>query len=219
MPDDDFFIRRFARARDAGDADAAREIWEDACLRKFDLVKGLARGHRFPGGQHLAAADAEDAVTEAMERILKMGANFRGSTGAEFRAAIKRAVWFACMDTGRDLLAHEKHIGGSLDERYDDSADAGPYDAAVERYLRERADAAADSESAKKEARSAVELVRWAIAQLSNDGYRAVLELTYIDRRSGEEIAARLGIDPNNVYKRRERGLKKLEEILRDHRS
>ena len=90
MPDDDFFIRRFARARDTGDAEAARQIWEDACVRKFDLVQGLARGHKFPGGQRLAAADAEDAVSEAMQRILKMGENFRGTTGAEFRAAIKR---------------------------------------------------------------------------------------------------------------------------------
>ena len=220
MPDDDFFIRRFARARATGnDDDAARQIWEDACLRKFDLVKGLARGHKFPGGQRLSDADAQDAVTEAMQRILKMGENFRGSTGAEFRAAIKRAVWFACMDTGRDVLAHEKHIGGSLDQRYDDSTEAGPHDAAVERYLRERADAAADARSADTEAQRAVELVHWAIAQITNEGYRTVLELTYIEGLSGEEIAARLGIDPNNVYKRRERGLKKLEEILRDHRS
>jgi len=219
MADDDFFIRRFARARDTGDDEAARQIWEDACLRKFDLVKGLARGHRFPGGQWLPVPDAEDAVTEAMERILKMGENFRGTTGAEFRAAIKRAVWFACMDTGRDVLAHEKHIGGSLDERYDDSAEAGPHDAAVERYLRERADVAADARSDDMQSQRAEELVRWAIAQITNEGYRAVLELTYIDRLSGDEIAARLGVDPNNVYKRRERGLKKLEEILRDHRS
>ena len=219
MPDDDFFIRRFARARDSGDDEAARQIWEDACVRKFDLVQGLARGHKFPGGQRLAAADAEDAVSEAMQRILKMGEKFRGTTGAEFRAAIKRAVWYSCMDTGRDVLAHEKHIGGSLDERYDDSAEAGPYDSAVERYLRERADLAADARSGEAESQRSIELVHWAIAQVTNESYRTVLELTLIDGLSGEEIASRLGIDLNNVYKRRERGLKKLEQILRDHRS
>ena len=51
--------------------------------------------------------------------------------------------------------------------------------------------------------------------------YRAdgeMLELTFIHKLSGEQIAEQLGITPDNVYKRRERALKKLEEILRDHR-
>ena len=37
-------------------------------------------------------------------------------------------------------------------------------------------------------------------------------------RLSGDEIAERLDITPDNVYQRRARGLKKLGEILRDYR-
>lgn len=218
MPDDDFFIRRFARARDNGDAEGARRIWEDACVRKFDLVAGLIRGHRFPGGGYLAPADREDAQTECMLRIIQMGENFRGTTGAEFRAAIRRACWFGCMDVGRDVLAYEQKIGGSLDARYEDS-DAGKFDDVVERYMRDRADLAADAEQAQEQMQRDRELLHWAIGQVENENLRAVLELTFIEKLSGDAIAEQLGITPDNVYKRRERGLKKLEEILRDHRA
>lgn len=217
MSDDDFFIRRFARERDAGNADAARQIWEDACLRKWDLVKILIRGHKFPGGSHLTPEDREDAQNVAMMRILQMGENFRGHTGPEFRAAIKRAVWFACMDVGREVLAYEENIGGSLDDRFEDS-DAGRFDAAVEAWLRERREDTVDAIHAEIDAERARELVHWGSAQIKNESYRVVLELTFIEGLSGDEIADRLDITPDNVYQRRARGLKKLGEILRDHR-
>lgn len=218
MPDDDFFIRRFARLRDRGDMDAALEVWEQACVRKFDLIAGLIRRFRFPGGQILAPDDRDEAQGECMMRVLQMGQNFRGRTGAEFRAGIKRAVWFACMDVGRDVMAHEKLSGGSLDKGYEDSHDGGPFDAAVERYLSERAAQAADADAAEDELEREYEIFDWAIDQVDNENHRVVLELTFRDRLTGEAIAERLGITLNNVYKRRERGIKKVEAILRDHR-
>ncbi len=217
MPDDDFFIRRFARERDRGEMDKALEIWREASVRKFDLVAGLIRGFRFPGGQPLQPADREDAQTECMTRVLDMGENFRGNTGAEFRAAIKRAVWFGCMDVGREVLAYEKHIGGSLDERYEES-DGGMFDAAVERYLGDREELAADVAENAEEMEQMLELFDWAIDQVGNENYRVVLQLTFRDKLTGEQIADQLGITVQNVYKRRERGLTKVEEILRAHR-
>jgi DNA-directed RNA polymerase specialized sigma24 family protein len=53
---------------------------------------------------------------------------------------------------------------------------------------------------------------------VENDNYRAVLEPTYLEGLPGDEIAERLDISPDNVYARRSRGVKQLEEILRDHR-
>jgi DNA-directed RNA polymerase specialized sigma24 family protein len=67
-------------------------------------------------------------------------------------------------------------------------------------------------------AQEATALVRWGIAQVANDGYRAVLELTFIEKLDGGEIAERLGITTDNVYQRRRRGLKELERILRARR-
>ena len=217
MPDDDFFIRRFARERDRGNMPGALEIWEEACVRKFDFVAGLIRGFTFPGGQHLQPADREDAQTECMTRILDMGHNFRGHSGPEFRAAIKQAVWYGCMDVGRGVLAYEEHIGGSLDERYEDG-EGGVHDAVVERYLSEREQLAADIADDAEELAQYVELFDWAIDQVENDNYRVVLELSFREKLSGEEIADRLGISIDNVYQRRSRGLQKVKEILRDHR-
>jgi RNA polymerase sigma factor (sigma-70 family) len=217
MPGDDFFIRRFARDRDAGRADAARQTWEDACVRKWDLVNGLVRGHTFPGGGHLSPEDQHDAANEAMLRILKMGERFRGSTAPEFRAAIKRAVWYTCMDVGREALAWEQHSAGSLDDLYEGS-DVGRFESAIAALSRNRGEQAIEAEERELEDLQAMALVRWGISQIANENYRVVLEMTFIQRLDGDEIAARLGITTDNVYQRRSRGLKKLEEMLRDHR-
>jgi RNA polymerase sigma factor (sigma-70 family) len=220
MPDalDDFFIRRFARERDRGNMPAALEIWTELCVRSYDRVRGRVKTFQFPGGSRLPRADHDEATQDAFERVLAMGTNFRGHTGAEFRAALKRACWYACMDYGRELMAEDQHIGGSLDERYADTAEAGRFDSVVEAYLRERADLEALDEAAEESRAAAESLVHWAIGQIDNDNYRIVLELTFIERLSGEEIAERLDITLDNVYQRRKRALAKLEKILRDHR-
>ena len=61
--------------------------------------------------------------------------------------------------------------------------------------------------------------MHWAIGRVGNDNYRAVLELTYIEKLDGAAIAERLAISPENVYQRRRRGVKELEKILRAPRS
>jgi RNA polymerase sigma factor (sigma-70 family) len=136
----------------------------------------------------------------------------------QFRAALRQCVHNSCLDFGRKQLRHDRKRAGSLDERYDDSS-AGPYDEAIARHSLERE--AIEAEARADEARTAYqeELVAWAIARIPNDNYRAVLELTYLERLSGEQIAERLGITNDNVYARRSRGQKQLEGILRDHQA
>lgn len=162
--------------------------------------------------------DRPDAAQEAFIRVVAMGANFRESALGQFRAALSTTVHNSCMDFGRKELRHDKHAGGSLDERYEGEDEAGPYDSAIARHSREREALQVEEEADEDRRRDSEELVGWGIAQVDNDNYRAVLEMTYLERFSGDEIAARLDITPDNVYARRSRGVKRLEEILREHR-
>lgn len=173
---------------------------------------------RFPGGERLPVDRLDDAASEAYIRVDSMGPNFRGSAIGQFRAALRQTVHNACMDYGRRELRHDKHVAGSLDERYEDGEEAGLYDAAMARYWREREALEAEADAEEEFARESYDVLAWGIGQIENENYRAVLEPTYLEGLSGEEIAVRLDITRDNVYARRSRGGKLLEEILRDQR-
>ncbi len=216
---DHLLLRRYVVARDRGrDAEAA-QTWERLTENNFDRIKILCRGFRFPGGTGLPPDEAGSAASEAYLRVIAMGANFRERELGQFRAAVVRVVHNTCMDFGRKELRHRKHAAGSLDSTWEPGGEGGPYDAALAAYdaeLRARADDALREEQSRQEAES---LVRWAIGRVGNDNYRAVLELTYVDKLDGAAIAARLAISPDNVYQRRRRGVTELERILRAPRS
>ncbi|MGI8674243.1 MAG: RNA polymerase sigma factor [Thermoleophilaceae bacterium] len=188
-------------------------------VRNFDRVKQLVTVFRFPGGARLPTDDLLDATNEAFIRANAMGPGFRGAAIGQFRAALSRCVHHSCMDYGRRELRHDRHTAGSLDERYEGAEEAGPYDAVIGRHSLEREALAAESEADEDFRRESHDLVAWGIAQMENDNYRAVLEPTYLEGLSGDAIAERLDISPDNVYARRSRGVKQLEGILRDHRS
>jgi len=215
---DHLLLRRYAAARDHGrDAEAAL-IWERLAENSFDRIKILCRGFRFPSGPGLPRDDADSAASEAYLRVVAMGAGFRERELGQFRAAVVRVVHFTCLDFGRKELRHERHAAGSLDSSWDDGGDGSPYDAALAAYddeLRARSEDAELEEESRQEAET---LVHWAIGRVKNDNYREVLELTYIEKLDGEQIAARLGISTDNVYQRRRRGVKELEKILRASR-
>jgi RNA polymerase sigma factor (sigma-70 family) len=216
---DHLLLRRYVVARDRGrDAEAAR-IWERLTENNFDRITLLCKGFRFPGGTGLPPDEAGSAASEAYLRVVAMGAAFREREVGQFRAAVVRTVHNTCMDFGRKELRHQRHAAGSLDSTWEPEGDAGPYDAALAAYDAERrmaADEALREEARRQEAEG---LVRWAIARVRNDGYRAVLELTYVEKLDGAAIAERLEISPDNVYQRRRRGVKELEKILRAPRS
>src|SRR4051794_39163172 len=178
---DDFFIRRFAHDRDRGDMAAAMRTWEDLIERSFDRIRGHVILFRFPGGETINARDHEDATSVAYSRAYRMGENFRGRSAAEFRAALKTTVWNACMDWGRNNMAYEMGIGGSLDERLE-GGDASPYDDALARYFNEANAAERDSQEFEERMAADAEFFRWGIGQIENEKHRVVLELTFNQR-------------------------------------
>jgi RNA polymerase sigma factor (sigma-70 family) len=215
---DEPLLRRYADALDRGDRELAARLWEELAVRNFDRVKQIVKAFRFtPGGRGLPQDEWGSAASEAYLRVLAMGAGFRDPELGQFRAALVKCVEHACRDFGRRELRHARRAAGSVDERFEPGGEAGPFDAALARYDAERR--ALQDEALEREAgrRRAERLVAWAIARVENDSHRQVLELTYDDRLSGDEIMARLGITADNLYARRSRGIKELTRILREH--
>jgi RNA polymerase sigma factor (sigma-70 family) len=216
---DELLLRRYADAHERGEREAAAAIWERLAVNNFDRVRQIVKAFRFtPGGRGLPEHEWGSAATDAYLRVVAMGAGFRSREVGQFRAALVSCVQNACRDYGRRELRHEQRAAGSIDERFE-GGEAGPYDAALARHhaeQRERMLAALEAESSRREAE---DLGAWAIGQVRNPGYREVLELTWQQKLSGEEVAARLGITAENVYARRSRGNKELERILRDLRA
>ena len=188
-------------------------------MRNFDRVQQSVKVFTFPGGARIHADRVADATQESFVRVMAMGKTFRESTLGQFRVALVQCVRHACLDYGRKELRHDRRAAGSLDQRYEDDDEAGPFDAALARFAREHAELEADAVEDEAARAEAHDLVRWAIAQIENANHREVLELTLIEGLAGDEIVDRLGISPDNVYQRRHRGLKRLEEVLRDHGS
>jgi RNA polymerase sigma factor (sigma-70 family) len=214
---DHLLLRRYAAARDRGAADEAGELWERLAVNNFDRVKQIVKAFRFsPGGRGIADHEHGSAASEAYLRVIAMGANFRKREAGQFYAALVTCVQNTCRDYGRAQLRHDKQAAGSIDARFAPDGDAGPFDKALAAYdaqLRAEASDAVDAEHGRTHAE---QLVAWGIGQIANANYSEVLEMTYLDKLSADEIAAQLGISIENVYARRSRGVKELEKILRD---
>jgi RNA polymerase sigma factor (sigma-70 family) len=216
---DHLLLRRYAVARERGDDQEAARLWERLAVNNFDRIAMLCKAFRFTGGTGLPPDEVGSAATEAYLRVVAMGAGFREREVGQFRAAVYRTVHNACLDYGRRELRHQRRKAGSLDATYEPGGEAGPFDAALAAYDADRrahADEMLEDEARRQEAEG---LARWGIAQVRNDNYREVLELTHLEKLDAAAIAARLGISLDNVYQRRRRGLTELERILRAPRS
>ena len=221
MPDepDHLLLRRYHAARQEGRDDEAARVWERLAENNFDRIKQICSAFRYTGGTGLPATETGSASTEDYLRVVAMGRSFREREVGQFRAAVYRTVHNACLDYGRKELRHQRRAGGSLDERYEPDGDAGPYDAALARYEAEHRTDVREALEDEARRRRAEGLARWGIAQVRNDNYRTVLELTHLEKLDAAAIADRLGISLDNVYQRRRRGLTELEKILRAPRS
>jgi RNA polymerase sigma factor (sigma-70 family) len=207
---DDELVRLFAHARDKGDRDRAVEIWEEIVTRHFDRVIAMVSAWRYPGsGDRVQDKDRDEAVSLALWKVgKKLVDTFRGTTLPELRAAMKRAVDFACRDTLRRVAAYEKHQAGSLNESAGEDSNAS-------RYEDELADDGGfEAFDREQEQRSAAERVAAALKKLP-DNMCQVLELT-LDGLDVPQIAAKLNTSKDNVYQLRSRGMKKLKEVLGD---
>jgi RNA polymerase sigma factor (sigma-70 family) len=213
-------VRLYADARDRGEAERMAVVWKALCVKTIDRVRGLVQGFHFPNTNEGFPPDrVDDAVQEAFLLVQGKVGKLRGSTEGEYYAALAQWVWNACMDYGRRELRHDVGIGGSLDEPgFEGETDRSRFDAELDAEAAHREDERLDTEETEAGLAHGMELVAWAIPQIENENYRVVLEMTFFERLSGEDIAQRLGITPDNVYQRRSRGLRKLQEILRDRR-
>ena len=211
----DELLRLVVICRDSTDRSQrkrARKAWEMLIATDIDRVHGIVATFRFPDqpGVVVHPNSVDDAVQFAFERLAKMFGTFEGTEFHSYRAAMRTAVNFSCMDHCRKEMAREKGIGGSLDEQLveGDGDGRGRYEADIAKRERERIDLQAEMERAD-------ELQERALAKIEAlDGdRRVVLEMTR-DGCSTEDIMARLGTSRDNVYKLRERGLKDLRRLL-----
>lgn len=216
---DHLLLRRYHVAREQGHDEEAARIWQRLAENSFDRITQICKTFRFTGGTGLPPEETGSAATEAYLRVVAMGRGFREREVGQFRAAVYRTVHNACFDYGRKELRHQRRAAGSLDARYEPDGEAGPYDAALARYEADRRTAFQEALADEARRQQAEDLARWGIAQVRNDNYRAVLELTHLEQLDAATIAERLGISIDNVYQRRRRGLTELEKILRAPRS
>jgi RNA polymerase sigma factor (sigma-70 family) len=216
---DRLLLRRYHAAREQGHDEEAARIWQRLAENSFDRIKQICNAFRYTSGAGLPPSETGSAATEAYLRVVAMGRSFREREIGQFRAAVYTTVHNACLDYGRKELRHQRRAGGSLDERYEPDGEAGPYDAALARYEADRRTASDEALEDEARRQRAEGLARWGIAQVRNENYRAVLELTHLEQLDAATIAERLGISIDNVYQRRRRGLTELEKILRAPRS
>ena len=212
-------LSRFVAAHERGDTAEAAQRWEQLAVNNFDRVKQIVKAFQFSPGRRLPADEVGSAASEAYLRVISMGANFRKRETGSYYAALYTCVENACRDYGRKELRHQKRSAGSLDRRFAPGGESGPFDKVLAAYDGDRRRQAEDALEAERDRQEAAGLVAWALGQISNDNYREVLEMTYLQQLSAETIAERLDITMANLYQRRHRGLKELEKILRAARA
>jgi RNA polymerase sigma factor (sigma-70 family) len=194
----------------------ARKAWQTLIASDFDRVRNIVVTFRFPEEPTVTVHrdNVDDAVQYAFERLMKMLGTFEGTALHSFRAAMRRCVNYACMDHCRAEMARDKRAAGSLDEEvYDaEGGSRGRFEATVVKRERKRIQ---EEEADEDELARLLEVngrIEEAIAQLEGD-QRAVIEMTRAGNTT-EEIMSHLGTSRANVYKVRERGLKRVREIL-----
>ena len=212
-------LSRFVAAHERGDTAEAAELWERLAVNNFDRVKQIVKAFQFSPGSRLPAEEHGSAATEAYLRVIAMGARFRKREPGSYYAALYTCVQNACMDYGRKELRHAKRSAGSIDQRFEPGGESGPFDRVLAAYDADRRGRTEDALEAERDRQEAATLVAWALGQISNDNYREVLEMTYLQQLPADAIAERLDITMDNLYQRRSRGLKELEKILRAARS
>jgi RNA polymerase sigma factor (sigma-70 family) len=203
--DDAELVRRFAAHRDRGERDAARAVWEQLVISNHDRVRTLVVAWRHPenASVRIAPEDVDDAVQLALVKFaLRMVDTFRGVSQGELRAALRRLVDFACRQTARSRLRHDRRLAGSLDEPSGEDGEGRRFDAELAAMAQDRAERDAS-------ARAARDWVAGALDRVRNPTRRAVLELT-LAGVDGDEIARRLDVSRDVVYQHRTRGLREL---------
>lgn len=197
-PSTDFLLDRVARARAAGDFDAARPEWEQCVQRATDRVRTVVRAFRTGNGDPIPASERELVVNAALERaFFKMGGTLERFNETSFMAAMAKCAEFECHDQIRRMGRHAKRAAHSLD----DPDRAEPVAEAERR--------AADDEAAFE----AAHRIATAMERMSNAKRRRAVEL-HTDGHEYEEIAAALGVTVANAYQLVSRGKRDLRNLM-----
>jgi RNA polymerase sigma factor (sigma-70 family) len=204
-------IRRFVLARDAGDAAGAALLWERLVVDHKDRVRVWVAAWSHPGnGQRLPAAEYDDATQRALiAATLNMLRTFRGSSAGELRAALRTCTEYAAHNHWRAWVRHARHAAGSIDEPLPGG------EGGAGRFDRELAADELQRRLAEEGRRDLVDLLDDAIARVPSENQRRLLAMDRLGVPDSE-IAEVLDVSIANVYKLRERGLKKLKEVLGD---
>jgi len=191
---DEEHLRRFVRARAAGDADAMRKWWEELVIDFYDRMDGLVgAAHR----GRLSADEHELAVQMAMMRFSnRLMHTFHGTAMGQLVNACLALARGICMDVQRMSMAARP-------------AEAVPLDA-VEAPAWE-ADEALRRLDADERSREVLDFLGWALPQI-DERRRRVLELTF-EGATIPEICAEVGLERDNAYQLRSRGLKDLAKL------
>lgn len=208
--DDEFHLGRFVKARAIGDQAAMRQAWDALITLNYPRIEGFAR---LEARGRLDADELQDATQDACVRICRgLYGNFRGTTMGEWVRAARRAVHFACIDVQKAAArVHERE--GSYDAGWTDedgetqSRYAAGLDAAAEaRHLEEE-----DALEAAEELAAARAWIDEALPEVS-EKQRAVL-MRDLRGVPVERIMEELGISQTNVYQRRRRYSKELQQL------
>jgi RNA polymerase sigma factor (sigma-70 family) len=214
---DDELVRMFADYREAessSERQLAVRAWHVLLARSHERIRGYVATFQFPDNPDVRVArdDWDDAVQQAHERCLeKLSRNFRGTTGAEFHAAVKTCVQYTCMDHCREVMRREKRLAGSIDDPLpgaDPDEEARRFDRALGRI-------AARLEDGRFGAALDLEAVGHALERVPNEDMRTVIRRT-MEGYSSREIAAELGTSVANVDQLRSRGIRKVRDLLGD---
>jgi RNA polymerase sigma factor (sigma-70 family) len=206
-------IRAFVVARDRGDAAATADAWQRLVVDHKDRVRTWVVTWRHPGnGQGLPPGEYEDATQQALLRATyKLVRSFRGSTMGELIGALRTCAHHAAADHWRAWVRHERRRAGSLDDQPAGADGDGP----AGRFDGELAAMALAGGAAEQQRLDLVSALDDAIARIPNEKQRKVIRMDRLGVPD-DEIAELLGESVAYVYKLRERGLRKLKEVLDD---
>jgi RNA polymerase sigma-70 factor (subfamily 1) len=179
----------------AGDPDALNRL----LLQYRPLLRALA--DRQQDAQSTARGDASDIVQEVLLYVARtLPANFQGSTTAELEAWLRKVVHSKVIDARRHDRAEQRDVrkAASLDE----SAAGAPQKS----YLKDDQSSPSQHAIRNEEFQRAVD----AIPAQNRD----VVRLHLVEQIPLDDIAARLGIDPQECALRYDRGLRSLKRRL-----